>query len=213
MDMVKIESWDDYLSLPKNSWNIPEPTQDYPRENGTFFYVFRKYLFMCLTLTNIIFFLSTFFCDFPRKIALETLHGLDLIVMPGLAFDRTGTRLGHGRGYMIQHSTTTHRIWLAYCETQDTSTAQNTTNISRFTTFFFSMEQIKTRYYDTYLIKANEYNKSVGRPPVATGTHLQWIGSCPKNAVCFLFAIIDAKLIRPIYPHPICFLSSLLLFH
>ncbi|KAK3836043.1 MAG: 5-formyltetrahydrofolate cyclo-ligase [Linnemannia elongata] len=86
MDMVKIESWDDYLSLPKNSWNIPEPTQDYPREN-----------------------------------ALETLHGLDLIVMPGLAFDRTGTRLGHGRGY-----------------------------------------------YDTYLIKANEYNKSVGRPPVAT---------------------------------------------
>jgi 5-formyltetrahydrofolate cyclo-ligase len=37
MDMVKIESWDDYLSLPKNNWNIPEPTQEYPRENGTRF--------------------------------------------------------------------------------------------------------------------------------------------------------------------------------
>ncbi|KAF9082906.1 hypothetical protein BGX23_011961 [Mortierella sp. AD031] len=86
MDMVKIESWDDYLSLPKNNWNIPEPTQDYPREN-----------------------------------ILETSHGLDLIVMPGLAFDRTGTRLGHGRGY-----------------------------------------------YDHYLIKVNDYNKRVGRPPVAT---------------------------------------------
>ncbi|KAG0256255.1 hypothetical protein BG011_004653 [Mortierella polycephala] len=64
MDMVKIESWDDFLGLPKNSWDIPEPSFDEQREN-----------------------------------ALETPRGLDLIVMPGLAFDRTGTRLGHGRGY------------------------------------------------------------------------------------------------------------------
>ncbi|KAI1300675.1 hypothetical protein EDD11_006073, partial [Mortierella claussenii] len=63
MDMVKIESWEDFLSLPKNNWNIPEPRLDELREN-----------------------------------VLETTHGLDLIVMPGLAFDRTGTRLGHGRG-------------------------------------------------------------------------------------------------------------------
>ncbi|KAF8934427.1 hypothetical protein BGZ58_005702, partial [Dissophora ornata] len=86
MDMVKIDSWEDFLSLPKNSWDIPEPKMDEVREN-----------------------------------ALDTQHGLDLIVMPGLAFDRTGTRLGHGRGY-----------------------------------------------YDNYLVKVNEYNKSVGRPPVAT---------------------------------------------
>ncbi|KAG0286801.1 hypothetical protein BGZ98_004954, partial [Dissophora globulifera] len=84
MDMVKIESWEDFISLPKNNWNIPEPTQDDPRENDT-----------------------------PR--------GLDLIIMPGLAFDRNGTRLGHGRGY-----------------------------------------------YDKYIVKANAYNESVGRPPVAT---------------------------------------------
>ncbi|CAO3567700.1 unnamed protein product [Mortierella alpina] len=63
MDMVKIESWEDFLALPKNSWNIPEPTFDQSREN-----------------------------------ALDTPRGLDLVIMPGLAFDRTGTRLGHGRG-------------------------------------------------------------------------------------------------------------------
>ncbi|KAG9320007.1 hypothetical protein KVV02_003112 [Mortierella alpina] len=86
MDMVRIESWEDFLALPKNSWNIPEPTFDQAREN-----------------------------------ALDTPRGLDLIVMPGLAFDRTGTRLGHGKGY-----------------------------------------------YDNYLVKANTYNQSVGRPPVVT---------------------------------------------
>ncbi|KAF9409381.1 hypothetical protein BGZ94_001972 [Podila epigama] len=86
MDMVKINSWDDFLSLPKNSWGIPEPKLEDDREN-----------------------------------ALDTARGLDLIVMPGLAFDRTGTRLGHGRGY-----------------------------------------------YDNYLIKANKYNKSIGRPEVTT---------------------------------------------
>ncbi|KAF9439199.1 hypothetical protein BGZ76_009372 [Entomortierella beljakovae] len=63
MDMVKVESWEDFISLPKNNWNIPEP-RDEIREN-----------------------------------VLETAHGLDLIVMPGLAFDTVGTRLGHGKGY------------------------------------------------------------------------------------------------------------------
>ncbi|KAF9307256.1 hypothetical protein BGZ74_008144 [Mortierella antarctica] len=86
MDMVKIESWDDFLALPKNSWGIPEPKVEEAREN-----------------------------------ALDTPRGLDLIVMPGLAFDRTGTRLGHGRGY-----------------------------------------------YDNYLVKVNNYNSSIGQPPVAT---------------------------------------------
>ncbi|KAG0052033.1 hypothetical protein BGZ83_003069 [Gryganskiella cystojenkinii] len=86
MDMVKIESWEDFLALPKNSWNIPEPRLDDIREN-----------------------------------VLDTPHGLDLIVMPGLAFDQAGTRLGHGRGY-----------------------------------------------YDNYLVKANSYNRSIGRPEVKT---------------------------------------------
>ncbi|GJJ77050.1 5-formyltetrahydrofolate cyclo-ligase [Entomortierella parvispora] len=86
MDMVKIESWEDFLALPKNSWNIPEPRIDEEREN-----------------------------------VLNTSRGLDFIVMPGLAFDRAGTRMGHGRGY-----------------------------------------------YDNYLVKANNYNRSIGRPDVKT---------------------------------------------
>ncbi|KAG0234792.1 hypothetical protein BGW41_001015 [Actinomortierella wolfii] len=62
MDMVKLTSWEDFVSLPLNSWKIPEPRLDEVREN-----------------------------------ALEA-QGLDLIIMPGLAFDTVGTRLGHGKG-------------------------------------------------------------------------------------------------------------------
>lgn len=34
MEMVKIQSWDEYLSLPVNKWNIPEPPHDRVMENG-----------------------------------------------------------------------------------------------------------------------------------------------------------------------------------
>ncbi|XP_062998447.1 5-formyltetrahydrofolate cyclo-ligase [Elgaria multicarinata webbii] len=34
-----------------------------------------------------------------REEALSTAEGLDLMVMPGLGFDRTGNRLGRGKGY------------------------------------------------------------------------------------------------------------------
>ncbi|CAO3625193.1 unnamed protein product [Cunninghamella blakesleeana] len=63
MDMVKLTSWDDYLSLPRNKWNIPEPPLDQPREN-----------------------------------ALDN-EGLDLILVPGVAFDDKKNRIGHGKGY------------------------------------------------------------------------------------------------------------------
>ncbi|CAO3608293.1 unnamed protein product [Cunninghamella echinulata] len=63
MDMVKLSSWDDYLSLPINKWNIPEPPLDQLREN-----------------------------------ALDN-EGLDLILVPGVAFDTEKNRIGHGKGY------------------------------------------------------------------------------------------------------------------
>jgi len=63
MEMVRLDSWVDYLSLPHNRWGIPEPGHDEPREE-----------------------------------ALES-EGLDLIVMPGVAFDAERNRLGHGKGY------------------------------------------------------------------------------------------------------------------
>ncbi|CAG8591482.1 3696_t:CDS:2 [Paraglomus brasilianum] len=60
MDMVKLVSYDDYLSLPLNHWGIPEPG-----------------------------------LDEERIIANE----LDMIIMPGLAFDHKKNRLGHGKGF------------------------------------------------------------------------------------------------------------------
>ncbi|KAI8369386.1 5-formyltetrahydrofolate cyclo-ligase [Radiomyces spectabilis] len=63
MDMVKISSWEDYTSLPRNKWDIPEPPMSEEREN-----------------------------------ALEK-DGLDLILVPGIAFDDERNRIGHGKGY------------------------------------------------------------------------------------------------------------------
>eukprot|EP00033_Pygsuia_biforma_P002136 GCRY01002371.1.p1 GENE.GCRY01002371.1~~GCRY01002371.1.p1 ORF type:complete len:207 (+),score=27.14 GCRY01002371.1:133-753(+) len=62
MDMLQISSLDDLKLLPKNKWNIPEPTSSEGRRN-----------------------------------ALDS--GLDLIFVPGVAFDKTGGRLGHGKGF------------------------------------------------------------------------------------------------------------------
>ncbi|RKP08602.1 5-formyltetrahydrofolate cyclo-ligase [Thamnocephalis sphaerospora] len=63
MEMVRLRSMEDYISLPLNRWGIPEPAHGEQRDEA--------------------------FAD----------GGLDLIVMPGLAFDLQGNRLGHGKGY------------------------------------------------------------------------------------------------------------------
>jgi len=63
MEMVKLNSWEEFLSYPKSKWGYPEPSG--MSEN-----------------TN----------------ALKT-DGLDLIIVPGMAFDLNGNRLGHGKGY------------------------------------------------------------------------------------------------------------------
>ncbi|KAK6333901.1 hypothetical protein TWF730_004083 [Orbilia blumenaviensis] len=70
MDMVSLESLEDYQGLKRNSWGIPTPT--------------RKSLE-------------------TRKNCMDEIKanrdGLDLIVMPGVAFDGECRRLGHGKGY------------------------------------------------------------------------------------------------------------------
>ncbi|ORX51084.1 hypothetical protein BCR36DRAFT_583145 [Piromyces finnis] len=64
MEMVKINSWEEFLSYPKTKWGYPEPSG--MTENST---------------------------------ALKNKEGLDLIIVPGMAFDLKGNRLGHGKGY------------------------------------------------------------------------------------------------------------------
>ncbi|KAK6356644.1 hypothetical protein TWF718_000984 [Orbilia javanica] len=70
MDMVSLESLEDYHGLKRNSWGIPTPTNKSleTREN----------------------------CIGAMKAGKA---GLDLIVMPGVAFDGECRRLGHGKGY------------------------------------------------------------------------------------------------------------------
>jgi 5-formyltetrahydrofolate cyclo-ligase len=36
MEMVRLKSYQDYLSLPLNRWNIPEPSQDENLEVGKY---------------------------------------------------------------------------------------------------------------------------------------------------------------------------------
>ncbi|KAJ6258456.1 hypothetical protein Dda_6497 [Drechslerella dactyloides] len=70
MDMVSLHSLDDYQGLKRNSWGIPTPTKSS---------------------------LET------RRNCIEEVKagesGLDLIVVPGVAFDSACRRLGHGKGY------------------------------------------------------------------------------------------------------------------
>ncbi|KAF3903813.1 hypothetical protein AA313_de0204814 [Arthrobotrys entomopaga] len=70
MDMVSLDSPDDYYGLRRNSWGIPTPTKKS---------------------------LET------RRNCINDLkaggNGLDLIILPGVAFDSECRRLGHGKGY------------------------------------------------------------------------------------------------------------------
>ncbi|KAK6517184.1 hypothetical protein TWF506_007059 [Arthrobotrys conoides] len=70
MDMVSLDSLEDYQGLRRNNWGIPTPTKKSleTREN-------------CINEVR------------------AGKAGLDLIVMPGVAFDGGGRRLGHGKGY------------------------------------------------------------------------------------------------------------------
>ncbi|KAL1139870.1 hypothetical protein AAG570_006847 [Ranatra chinensis] len=63
MKLIKLISLEDYISLPRNKWNIAQP----------------------ITVDD-------------REDALSS-DGLDLVLVPGLAFTLKGDRLGRGKGY------------------------------------------------------------------------------------------------------------------
>lgn len=80
MDMVSLHSQEDFEKLEADSWGIPTPSES--SIEG------RK---RCLGRKDI---------DPQAAEGSEGgMHGLDVVVMPGMAFDRRLARLGHGKGY------------------------------------------------------------------------------------------------------------------
>ncbi|KAL8769719.1 MAG: hypothetical protein Q9209_004335 [Squamulea sp. 1 TL-2023] len=80
MDMVALHSQEDFDTLEPNSWGIPTPSADTIAN--------RK---RCLGL------------QYPEQVGTEksgdNSENLEIVVLPGMAFDRKLSRLGHGKGY------------------------------------------------------------------------------------------------------------------
>lgn len=87
MDMVELRSMDDFECLQPDKWGIPTPTGDSIASRAN-----------CFGGTGI------------TKAQVEGVDtGLDLIVMPGMAFDSQFGRLGHGKGFYDYFLTRCHQ--------------------------------------------------------------------------------------------------------
>lgn len=78
MDMVSLQSPEDYESLQPDPWGIPTPSKETMK--GRNYVLGEKEIGHC----NV---------DDTRK------EDLEVIIMPGVAFDRKLSRLGHGKGF------------------------------------------------------------------------------------------------------------------
>ncbi len=78
MDMVELLSAQDFASLEPDKWGIPTPTEESLSRRANSFGSIGKS---------------------DGELGSNSGAGLDLIVMPALAFDRDLGRLGHGKGY------------------------------------------------------------------------------------------------------------------
>lgn len=87
MDMLELHSMKDFESLEPDKWGIPTPSKDSIASRAN-----------CFGGTGI------------TKGSMENVsEGLDLIVMPGMAFDSSFGRLGHGKGFYDYFLTCCHQ--------------------------------------------------------------------------------------------------------
>lgn len=87
MDMVELRSVTDFESLQPDKWGIPTPSEDSIASRAN-----------CFGGTGI-----------TNAQVAGTDAGLDLIVMPGMAFDSQFGRLGHGKGFYDYFLTRCHQ--------------------------------------------------------------------------------------------------------
>lgn len=87
MHMLRLNDEEDLLSLKPDAWGIPSLSTDtiHNRDNA---------------LGG----------KGPSSVNSLTQQKLDLIFMPGMAFDHSKNRLGHGKGFYDKYLTLTHRI-------------------------------------------------------------------------------------------------------
>ena len=89
MDMVSLQSPEDYESLQPDSWGIPTPGKETMNR--------RKYVLGEKEIVQ---------CNINEK----GNEDLEIIIMPGVAFDRKLSRLGHGKGFYDSFLERYHRF-------------------------------------------------------------------------------------------------------
>lgn len=100
MKMLRLDSIQDLDNLKPNAWKIPEHESAAGRHEGVFVIALHKHVLSSQS---------------TRPALDPDSEGLDLILLPGLAFDRQRTRLGHGKGYYDRYLALTE-LW---CRTRD----------------------------------------------------------------------------------------------